>query len=509
MPLDDASRAKVAPYVSSLTDDVFALTGLPEEVIAVLFAYYSRSRDDLRTNLAKLLADQEIDVGDLAAPARPALHLATDKARAFHEKWVVGYGHASVAEHAAVHLALENVSILASKAIEDMRLGSYTEKSTRYVVFDTHSFLPVPELGGDLGEAYRKAGERLFATYLDLLPKVTGALGEQIPRPEGVSAAAHATALRSQACDLLRGLLPAGTRTNLGLTANARALEGLLGKMLSHPLAEVQRLAHAMHAAALHVTPTLVKYAARSEHRAGLQEAVGQALRAVYTPPEEGVGATMVINQPVRLVRHDKDALERIVVALAYEGADPAVHAYSLCEAVRHAGVRELEGIVRASLAARGRHDPPPRAFEATTMTFELMLDYGAYRDLQRHRMLTPATQRLSCRLGFETPRELADLGFAEPFQDALFGVRDAWTAIDAVLPLEAQYVVPLAYRIRTLWTLNLRELFHVIELRSARQGHPSYRRIAQMLYRTTTTVHPWLKDLIRVDLEDHALARG
>src|SRR5512140_161519 len=138
MPLDEAARARIAPYVSSLTDDVFALSGLPEEVIAVLFAYYSRSRDDLRTNLARLLADQEIEIAEGAA--RPALSLATEKARAFHEKWVVGYGHASVAEHAVIHLAIENVSIVASKVIEDLRLGAFTEKSTRYVPFDTTKY---------------------------------------------------------------------------------------------------------------------------------------------------------------------------------------------------------------------------------------------------------------------------------------------------------------------------------------------------------------------------------
>src|SRR5512144_1923531 len=153
MPLDDASRARIAPYVSSLTDDVFALSGLPEEVIAVLFAYYSRSRDDLRTNLARLLADQEIDV--TGAPQR-AFGLASEKARAFHEKWVVGYGHASVAEHAVVHLAVENVSIIASKVIEDLRLGSFTEKSTRYVVFDQHAFVDLPELGAEHGALYRR-----------------------------------------------------------------------------------------------------------------------------------------------------------------------------------------------------------------------------------------------------------------------------------------------------------------------------------------------------------------
>jgi hypothetical protein len=217
----------------------------------------------------------------------------------------------------------------------------------------------------------------------------------------------------------------------------------------------------------------------------------------------------MVIHQPVRLVRHDKDALERIAVALAYEGADSGVHAYGLSDAFRHATASELEGIVRASLADRGPHDPPPRAFEASTMTFELMVDYGAYRDLQRHRMLTPAVQRLTCRLGFETPSELADMGFIEPYMEALLGARDAWQDVEREHPLEAQYAVPLGFRVRVLWTLNIRELFHVVELRSARQGHPSYRRIAQGLYRVASSAYPWLKDMIRVDLHDYPLARG
>ncbi|NUQ78849.1 MAG: FAD-dependent thymidylate synthase [Polyangiaceae bacterium] len=506
--LDEASRAKIEPYVSSLTDDVFALTGLPEEVIAVLFAYYSRSRDDLRTNLARLLSDQELDVAGTAG-VRPALRLATEKARSFHEKWVVGYGHASVAEHAAIHLAVENVSIIASKAIEDLRLGSYTEKSTRYVVFDQQSFVDLPELGPELSAHYRASAQKLFATYIDLLPKVMDKLKAHMPRQEGMAEGAYNAALRAQACDMLRGLLPAGARTNLGITANARALELLLSKLLSSPLAEVRSVGERMHNAALHVTPTLVKYAAPSEHRRRIGDRVQEAIRTVYSPPSEGANATMVIHQPVRLVRHDKDALERIALALAYEGAESGVHAYGLADAFRHATGAELEGIVKASVMDRGPHDPAPRAFEAATMTFELMLDYGAYRDLQRHRMLTPATQRLTCRLGFETPQELGELGFAEPYQDALLAAREVWEKIDAANPLEAQYAVPLGYRIRTMWTLNLRELFHVIELRSARQGHTSYRRIAQGLYRTAVAVHPWLKDLIRVDLNDYAMARA
>jgi thymidylate synthase ThyX len=508
MALDDEARARVGPYVSSLTDDVFALTGLPEEVIAVLFAYYSRSRDDLRTNLARLLADQELGVLEGHAPVRPDLALATEKARVFHEKWVVGYGHASVAEHAVVHLAIENVSIVASKVIEDLRLGAFTEKSTRYVVFDEKSYVEPAGLAAPALAAYRASAERLFGTYLDLMPKVMGALRTRRPQAEGQSDGAYNTAIKAQACDLLRGLLPAGTRTNIGLTANARALEGLLTKMLSHPLGEVVAVAEAMHKASLHVAPTLVKYASRNAYRAGLGQAVGDVLRRVYTPPQGGASATMVLTQPVRLVRYDKDALERVALALAYEGSDPQAHASSLIDGLRNASQRELTDLVVAAFAERGPHDPAPRGLEASSMTFELMLDYGAYRDLQRHRMLSPATQRLTCHLGFETPGELNDLGFAEAYQEALFHALEHWQKLDAH-PLEAQYAVPLAYRVRTLWTLNLRELFHVVELRSARQGHPSYRRIAQGLYRTATTVLPWLKGLVRVDLDDYAMARG
>jgi thymidylate synthase ThyX len=507
MSLDDASRARIAPYVSSTTEPVFALSGLPEEVIAVLFAYYSRSKDDLRTNLARLLADQEIGVGGDAS--RPALTLATEKARAFHEKWVVGYGHASVAEHAVVHLALEDVSIVASKVIEDLRLGAFTEKSTRYVIFDKKSYVEPTGLSDRALAAYRASAERLFGTYLDLMPKVMDVLAARVPRAEGTSEAAHATAVKAHACDLLRGLLPAGTRTNIGLTANARALEGLITKMLSHPLGEVTALGHAMHGAALHVTPTLVKYAARNEHRAGLQKAVGDALGRIYTPPAGGASATMVLTQPVRLVRYDKDALERVSLALAYDGANPQAHASGLIDGLKHGTARELQELVVAAFAGRGPHDPAPRGLEASSMTFELMLDFGAYRDLQRHRMLSPATQRLTCHLGFEASAELASLGFADPYQEALVRAYEPWQTIEAEHPIEAQYAVPLAYRIRTLWTLNLRELFHVIELRSARQGHRSYRRIAQGLYRSAVSVHPWLKDLIRVDLGDHALARS
>ena len=168
----DAERAALAPYVTNLDASVFALRGLPEEVVAVLFAYYSRSPHSLRRNLLRLLAEGDLDLAEADAPAPPDqthLDAAREKARAFHEKWVVGYGHASVAEHGCVHLALEDVSIIASKLIEDARLASYTEKSTRYVAFDPSKIYYPPGImtRPTLADAYSRAIRALLNAYVD------------------------------------------------------------------------------------------------------------------------------------------------------------------------------------------------------------------------------------------------------------------------------------------------------------------------------------------------------
>ncbi len=508
MPLDDASIARVRPFCSDVEKDVFALFGLPEEVIAVLFAYYSRSKDDLRSNLAKLLAQEELDVSHLEAAARAGGgSVAEQKARAFHEKWVVGYGHASVAEHACVHLAVERVSILCAKAIEDLRLASYTEKSTRYVQFSTDSFVTPPELAGELRVLHERTSRELFEAYLGLFPKTEAALATRIPRGEGQSEKGYASAIHAQACDLLRGLLPAGTRTNLGITANARSLAMLLCKMLASPLAEVRDVAGAMHEASKAVSPTLVKYVEKDAHRASVRDVLATKLREAIAPPP----APRPDRNHVRFVAGDSSltALRQVAIALAYEHAS-GVDAAGLAQAI--AGVDEptLAGIVAEALSLRGRFDQAPRAFEASKLTAELVLDYGAFRDLQRHRMLTQQVLRLGADLGAEVPAELEALGVAGEFKRALDRAGAAWRTIAKEAPDAAQYVVPLAYRVRTLWTLDLRELVHVVELRSARQGHQSYRRMAHELMAIAEERYPWLAAHVRVDRTPvHALARS
>lgn len=510
--LDSSNRALLAPYVTNLDGSVYALQNLPEEVVAVLFAYYSRSKESLRDNLLKLI--QEGDLGltqrDDAHPGTESdtsadfLARAADKARAFHEKWVVGYGHSSVAEHAVIHLAIEDVSILASKVIEDARLASYTEKSTRYVPFDTSRHHTPAAFTGPTpaAAAWRQAINALMTTYDTSMPRLVDWFVANHPPKEGQSDKAHLAACRAQACDVLRYLLPAATQTNLGLTANARVLEAMLSRLLSHPLAEVREIGGRMKTEALRIVPTLIKYAEPTTYRAQTSAAMRE--RAAVLFAGQSVSGSLA---PARLVRWDADAEERVVEAILAGASNRSG------EAVR-AVVADMSPEARRDILAdyvlrRDRHDPPLRALEATTMTLEIVVDYGAWRDLQRHRLMSVEEQPLTPELGYERPEVLPFAGLDDAYDRAMEIVSEAWPILAAESFEDAAYVIPLAFRKRAFLTLNLRQLHHLIQLRSARQGHASYRRVAQAMHEEFARVQPALASAIRVDKTDYDLSRG
>ncbi len=461
MSLDDAGSARVAPFVSSPTAPIYVVVGLPEETTARLFG--ATTGGSIRDELAQ---------------------------------GVSGAAASASAEHAMIHLVIEGASRLAASHLVDLRPGACTLRSAPV---DRRGYVEPAGLSAELAPRYREGMERLLGTYLDLLPRVTEALRARSGRVGGGSDAAHAAGL-------LRGLLPFSLTTSVALSTDAKSLAELLAELESHPLRELRDIGAAATRAAAHALPTLARTAPASPYHAGIKAAVSEALRLVYTPPADGVSATMVITQPVRLLRNDKDALERIALALTYD-LDPRAHAYGLVDGLRHATMGELEGIVKSGFLARGPGEPPHRALAAASMTFELMLDAAAYGDLLRTRVAAPATQRYGCRLGFDTPAELADLGFVDTYQDALIVAYETWTKIEATHPIEAQYAIPLGYRVRTLWTLTLLELCQVIEQCSANGMHASCRRMAHGLYRVATGAHPWLKDLVQVDLEGSSRA--
>ncbi len=498
-------ETEISRFFTNMDGSVFALRNLPEEVVAYLFARYSRSRLSLRDDLRSMI-DAE-DLGALIGPGQTDSAVVgsalQERARAFAEKYVLGYGHSSVAEHGMVHLALEDVSIIASKLIEDARLASYTEKSTRYVAFDPDKahFPPRVMADAELGEVYADAVRGLLTAYTSWTDDFVAQNKTRTPRGEKQSERAYDAASRATAFDLLRYLLPAATHTNVGLTLNARALEHLITKMLSQPLEEGRELGRRMKAEAQHVVPTLLKYADYNEYRAETSAAIEALAREVLED------APVIGGGKVSLVFSDPDADNRLVAAILYGAAQMPIEA--LLAQVARLAPEAKERVVDEYLKRRGPHDAPGRALERIFCTVEMTMDYGAYRDVQRHRMATQTMQALTPALGFEMPAEFETFGYADRYQALMAQSADAYARLcDAGFVQEAAYVLPLATRIRALFTWNLRELTHFVELRSARQGHPSYRKIAQDVYHAAAASYPLIARYMRPNLKTYVLTR-
>ena len=502
-PMTDISR-----FFTNMDQSVYALKNLPEEVVAYLFARYSRSRLSLREDLRRMIESEDmgalIGAGNSDAPAQAFTQLQ-DRARTFAEKYVLGYGHSSVAEHGCVHLALEDVSIIASKLIEDSRLASYTEKSTRYVAFDpTKVFYPPAIMANPkLAEDYTATVRALLESYTGWTEDFVAQIKARTPRTEKQTERGYDAASRATAFDLLRYLLPTATHTNIGLTLNARSLEHLITKLLSQPLSEGRELGERIKAEAQHIVPTLLKYAHYNAYRAETGEAIAALAREVLHHPE----FPMPGNSSVSLISSDPDADTVLVAAILYGAAQMPMAA--LLTQVKAMDMAAKERVVDEYLKRRGKHDAPGRALERMSCTTEMTMDYGAYRDIQRHRMATQTTQALTPALGFQTPPEFEWFGYAQAAQDLMARAAATYEKIcEAGLAHEAAYALPLATRIRVLFTWNLREVTHFVELRSARQGHPSYRKVAQDVYHAVAAAHPLIARYMRPNLNTYALTR-
>ena len=443
----------------------YALTGLPPEVVAVTFAKCSRSPE---------------------AFDKIAAELNTDKSRQFHEKWVVGYGHSSVAEHAVLSLALENVSILSTKAIEDCRLASFTEKSTRYQVFDKdHYYKPAALMDSKFGKTYEETADFIMDTYAGLFTKMVEFFKNKFPSAKEIE-------IKNMACDAVRYLLPVSSLTNMGMTVNARNLEWGIVKLMTHPLKEIQEIGEEVKEAALKVTPTLIKYTKYNAY-------LGETTKEMEKLAHEKLNQDYVSNKEgVTLVEYDTGAEDKLVTALLYRFSK--LPYFQLKEKVKGMGNEEKEAIIECSLKRIGKYDKPLREFEHIYYTFDILMDYGAFRDVQRHRMATQTNQDFNVSNSYSIPVEIVEAGFEKEFNDCMDKAKCAFDEISKEFPKEAQYIIPLAYRKRLLMTMNLRELFHFIKLRSGKMGHISYRKIAWEMYDLVKEKHPLLAKYIECD---------
>ncbi|MGE5252285.1 MAG: FAD-dependent thymidylate synthase [Bacteroidota bacterium] len=439
---------------------------LSPEIIAVAFAKTSRSPESFR---------------DIAA------QLSEEKSAEFHEKWVVGYGHASVAEHAVLHIAFENVSRAAIEVIEGNRLASYTEKSTRYQKWGPDDFTIPPELEGHpLEDKYSRTVRMLFQTYADSLAPVREVVQKKFPRRENESGPAWDRRIRSKYVDVCRFLLPAAALANVGMTVNARALENAIRKMLSHPLEEVRQIGRAVKEAALAEVPTLVKYAEAAPYLVESMRELAQARSSLLQDAGRSAGESWC-----QLVDYDREGEKKVLAAALYRfGELPFEAAMAHIEGLGGAECRELA----ASLLGRlGRFDEPLRELEYAAYTFDLVMDQGAYAEFKRHRMMTQTPQALTTRLGYAMPRLIEEAGFATAYVAAMQQAAETYEALHGLNPLVAQYVVPNGYRRRVLAQFNLRSAYHFCQLRSASNAHFSIRKIAERVAEEIRRVHPLL----------------
>jgi thymidylate synthase ThyX len=447
---------------------------LNPETIAVTFAKTSRSPESFREIAAELTGEKTTE---------------------FHEKWVVGYGHSSVAEHAVLHIAVENISRLAVECLESNRLASYTEKSTRYQKWGADDFLIPPELSDHtLKNAYRETCQMLFDAYHQALPRLREVVAREIPRREGESEAAWDRRCRTDYIDVCRFVLPASALANVGMTINARALEHAIRKMLSHPLAEVRSIGAEIKRVAQAEAPTLVKYADAVEY---LIKTPQEFSKEAICLSEEGSRA----NDWCRLIHYDADAEYRILAAALYRGGHTSyTHA---SDYIKNASGEERQRLADVLLKDLGQYDMPLRELEHALFTFDITLDQGAYNELKRHRMMTQSPQLLTTELGYAIPRRFSAAGLENTYRSAMDSARQLYDKLTEINLNTAAYVVPNAYNRRVLITLNLRSAFHFLSLRSAPTAHFSIRRIAQKMGEEIRGISPLFGKYLRLSQDE------
>jgi thymidylate synthase ThyX len=442
---------------------------------------------------------------------------AIKKAQRFYDNILDGYGDDSIGELGGAHLALENISMLAAKVVEDCRIGgSPLEKSTRYVYFDQKyqgEYLFYREqviMTSAYRHYYLDACNALFETYSRLIPPLTTIMEKQIPRGENEAVGPYTASLRCKVLDCLRGLLPASTLTNMGMYGNGRFFEGLIQKLHCHNFSELQKLGKKIHHELSQEIPsfvTRVDVSHRHQKSFSLfKEETEADLKALSE--KHSIFLEKMKTPGVQLTSYDPDSLYQVAAALLFDHSN--VSLLELQEYCRRLPKEELEAILDGGCNHReNRRHKSPRALEHATFTFDILSDFGVYRDLQRHRMLTQERQFLTCDFGYYIPEEIVGTPLEEEYVRAMDETKKAYDIIARELPEEAQYVVPMAYNIHWYFHVNLRSLQWLCELRSSPQGHSGYRHIAQELARQVSEVIPEFKRFFKfVNFEGCKLGR-
>ncbi len=520
----DREKSILDQHFSNTDKYVFAITTPRQVDRGALMSRYSRSDKTMR----KIFLDEFV--------TNP------NRGKEFYSKILSEYGDDSVAELGEAQIAVEWISNIAAKKIEDQRIGlSYLEKSSRYIPFD-HKVSNMYKYYRDdriikskYADQYIESCDHAFDVYsksINLMQKFISEIEpidgfvyyDSISKSEKPfhkltdrrdiesGKKVYNSTIRSKTLDILRNLLPAATLTNLGITGNGRAFEYLLTRLYCSELNELKDLAHLMNSELNCVIPSFIKRV-NEKHGKSLQSFMINTNKEISKLTDKYLRNIQPDFSPVgvRLIDYtdSKDAEVKIVSAILYENA----HGQSLHDIIKlvesFPQERRNEIILAYTKFRENRRHRPGRAFEMAEYLFEMFTNFGMFRDLHRHRILTIERQLLSTKHGYDIPNEIIDSGIDKDFRDCMYLSDNLYQNIAKTMPIEAQYAVNFAYRYPYFIKINLRELYHMIELRTSAQGHPDYRYICQQIYKKINDIHPILtKGMKFVNLNEYKLGR-
>lgn len=505
----------LAPYFTNVDRRVFALTNLPETVKGALFARYSRSAKSLR----RLFLDEFVGhvashapLSASAEPQSPSAGIGSERADRLFARVLNEYGDDSVAQLGGAHLACEGVSNVLTKVLEWGRLMAYLEQSTRYVPYTDQPggrwkyHVPAELADTRLREQYTQAMDLAFSTYTRWIPTLEAHFAKRYPQTAADSDAVYRSVIRAKALDTLRGLLPAATTSNVGLFGSGQAYEALLMRMFAHPLEEVREHAAAMLDELRQLIPAFLSRVDQAARGARWIDYLATTRATFALAAQEAVSAIAAdARDEVTLTDFDPDGELKVIAAALYSSTQ--LPDDQLLALVRRLPVDDRIALLRAYCGERvNRRHKPGRAFERTRYRFDVIGDYGAFRDLQRHRMLTLDWQPLGTTHGYVQPDAIEEVGALDDWRavmDASARAHDA--LVVRGLTDVAPYAVVMAYRVRFYMDMDAREAMHVIELRTSPQGHPSYRRICQQMHRQIADVAGHTAIAATMQFADHS----
>ncbi len=518
--LTKIEKEHLSPYISDVDADVFVIGNLNPEVVGAALARYSRAPTGIKETIAREFLNPDGTPNEV-------------KGTELIDRVVNKYGDESVAELAVAPLCIENISNLMTKVIEDCRIGgSPIEESTRYVLYDVkHNdqwryVCPQSIMKSDLAGLYVKTMDFLFETYAGLVEPMQEFFRKKLPAStfkieverEGHVAMLGADALlndnekrahrlaygftiRSAACDIIRCILPASTKANMGLVGNGRFYSGLISKLLSQELDEGWLLAENIREALGTQIPTFIRRADKNEYLVKNQKKIRELSVAMFKDvPIEMVPEVVLIED--RVEDYTINLLANIIFPYVQHSTT------QIRNVVRALPEIKQNKILSTVLGERkSKRDRPPRAFEyGYPINFDVVTGFAEYRDLQRHRMLTQQRQDMNVSLGYSVPEEIEEMGKGEVVQECFERSESLHSdLIKAGLVREAQYAPLFNHFIRWNMGMNLREMGHLTELRSQKAGHPKYRRTVQVMSKLYLKRHPEMESVLKfVDYNDY-----